>query len=265
MKKGICLGCIPGKVGGKDLSVKDKFKLAADAGFDGIEINGGITDEQAMDSLAAAKAAGIEIHSIMGGPHWQFPMSDPDDAVAQKCVEGIAKSIEQAAKVGATAVLLVPGVVNEKVCYEEAWKNSIRRIKQLVPVCVKNKVVLGLENVWNKFLLSPMEMCQYIDGFKNKWVQGYFDVGNILLYGYPQQWIRSLGKRIKKVHVKNFKTADRTWVWLLEGDVPWPEVMTALRDVGYDDYLTVEIGPYKYYPDQFVFDVSKQLDRIING
>ena len=91
------------------------------------------------------------------------------------------------------------------------------------------------------------------------------DAANILLYGYPQQWIRSLGKRIKKVHVKNFKTADRTWVWLLEGDVPWPEVMTALRDVGYDDYLTVEIGPYKYYPDQFVFDVSKQLDRIING
>lgn len=265
MKKAICFGCIPSKVGGKDLSVKDKFNLARDAGFDGVEIHGGGSDEQVQEMHEAAKAAGIAIPSIMGGVHWQYPLSDPDDSVAQKCLDSISKSIEHAALVGADTVLLVPGVVNEKVSYEEAWKNSIKRIKKLIPVCTKHRVYIGIENVWNKFLLSPMEMCNYIDGFKSKWIQAYFDVGNILLYGYPQQWIRSLGKRIKKVHVKNFKTSDRTWVWLLEGDVPWPEVMAALREVGYDGYLTVEISPYKYYPDQFLFDMSKQLDRIING
>jgi len=260
MKKGICLGSLPGS-----LSALEKFQLAKDAGFDGVEIKTCETDDEVKELHEAAKTTGLEIPSIMGGLQWQFPLSDPDPEVRQKGIDGMKRSIEQAVIVGADTVLLVPGVVNEKTTYEEALERSAASTKELVPLAEEKKVFVGVENVWNKFLLSPTEMISFIDGIGSEYVQAYFDAGNILIYGYPQQWIRSLGKRIKKVHVKDFKLKTKDFVYLLEGDVPWPEVTKALREVGYDSYVTAELPPYPQHPEQMVYDTSAALDRILAG
>jgi len=259
MKKGICFGSLPGS-----LSVEDRFKLAKDAGFDGVEIGTvGKADGKAMKK--AAEAAGVQIPSIMGGVHWQFPLSSPDKSVREKCVEGISRAIDLATEVGADTVLLVPGVVNDQVRYEDAYKRSQKEVKRLAKKAEKAKVFIGIENVWNKFLLSPMEFCKFVDDVGSEYVQAYFDVGNILLYGYPQHWIQSLGKRIKKVHLKDFQLSSKSFVWLLEGDVPWAEVRAALKKIKYQDFLTAELPGYPHYPTQMVYDTSAHIDRIIAG
>ncbi|GAG27908.1 unnamed protein product, partial [marine sediment metagenome] len=130
------------------------------------------------------------------------------------------------------------------VCYERATE----AVKQILPAAEEAGVVIGIENVWNKFLLSPLEMRDFIDNFGSKMVVAYFDVGNILLTGYPDQWIRILGERIKRVHVKDFKTSVGTvegFVDLLEGDVDFEAVKQALGEIGYDGYVTAELLPFE--------------------
>ena len=259
MKKGICLGCIPGK------SLEEQFRLAKDAGFDGVEINTVDTDEESGKMKSVADSLGLEIPSIMNSAHWQFPLSSPDPEVRRKSVDGMKKSLASASIVGANTVLLVPAVVNEAVCYEDAYKTSQKEIKELAKIAEGRKVYIALENVWNRFLLSPMEFARYIDEIGSKYVAAYFDVGNILIYGYPKHWIRSLGSRIKKVHVKGFRVGPKTFTYLLDSDINWTEVMKALKDVGYDDYIIAEMGPYSSFPDQTVYDISAHLNRIIKG
>lgn len=256
MKKGICLGCLP-----KELSVEDKMKLAKDAGFDGVEIASPPGRDQALELKAQADAAGLEIPSIMSSAHWRCPLSDPDPAVRQECMDTVTSDVKLAAEIGADTVLLVPGVVNDKVCYEDAYQTSQAAIKELAPCAEANQVYIGIENVWNKLLLSPIEFCQFVDDIGSEYVQAYFDCGNILLYGYPQHWVRSLGKRIKKIHVKDFKLDSKSFVDLLEGDVPYGEILTALQEIGYGDYLTVEVG----CPDKEVYAASEAVDKIIAG
>jgi len=218
-----------------------------------VEIGASESDDELRRLKAIADATGMEIPSIMGGPHWQFPLSDPDPKVRKKCADSFQHALETAHLVGADTVLLVPGVVNENVTYEEAYARSQAEIRELAKVAEASQVYLGLENVWNKFLLSPLEFVQFIDEIGSPYVQAYFDCGNILTYGYPQHWIRTLGARIKKV------------TYLLHGHVTWAEVRKALADVGYDDYLTVELPPYPQAPELMVYDSARQLDRIIEG
>jgi hexulose-6-phosphate isomerase len=158
-------------------------------------------------------------------------------------------------------------VVNPKTGYRDAWVRSQKVIRErMLPLAQELKIVIGIEEVWNKFLLSPIEFAEYVDSFKSPWIRAYLDVGNMLLYGYPQDWIRTVGKRIVKVHVKDFKwdgKAERFyWKNLGEGDVDWPEVRKALGEVGYQGYLTVEIdaGDAAYLKD-----VAARMDRIIAG
>jgi hexulose-6-phosphate isomerase len=179
-------------------------------------------------------------------------------------------SLRNAAAWGADTVLLVPAVVNENVRYSDAYARSVVQIKKLIPLAEKLKVKICVENVWNKFLLSPMEFAQYVDQFKSPYVAAYFDVGNILLYGYPQDWIRTLGKRIAKVHLKDFKNQNNAlirkrvpeFVDLREGDLDWKEVHKALGEIGYSSYATVELpgGDAKY-----LGEVSRRVDLILNG
>jgi len=260
MKKGICLGSLP-----SSLDLGARFQLAKDAGFDGVEIMSTDSDDELRQMKEWADAAGVEIPSLMGGVHWQYPLTDPDPAVRQKCSDSIAHALATAHLVGADTVLLVPGVVNEKTPYEEAWERALEEVKKLASVAEASRVYVGLENVWNKFLLSPMEFTRFIDEIGSPYVQAYFDCGNILLYGYPQHWIRSLGTRIKKVHVKDFVVAKRDFTHLLHGDVPWGPIREALLDVGYDNYVTVELPTYPQCPEQMVYDSSRQLDRILEG
>jgi len=258
MKKGICIGSFPG-----DYSYRKRFELAKEAGFDGIEPATIESQRELEEVKKLSEEIGLKISSIMNANHWQFPFSSNNSEDIKKAIAGMRRSLECAKVLGADTVLLVPGVVKEDLSYEEAMKNSVANIKEIIPEYEEKKVFIGIENVWNKFLLSPIEFKNYIDSFDSPYVGAYFDVGNILVYGYPQHWIKTLGKRIKKVHLKDFKLASKSFVYLWEGDINWKEVITALRDVGYDDYLTSELPSDKNDPEGRIYQTSKDIDKII--
>ena len=200
-KKALQLGHLPEKPDA------ERFKYAKEIGFDGLEI-APMADLDAAKRLGdAARAAGIAIHSIIYGG-WGAPMSHPDPAVVDKGKKEIEAALRTAQAVGADAVLLVPGVVNDKVRYGEAWERSQANIRSLIPLAEELKIVIAVENVWNKFLLSPLEFAKYVDEFQSPWIRAYFDIGNVVIFGYPEDWIRTLGKRLVKIHVKDFKRTD---------------------------------------------------------
>ncbi len=260
MKKGICIGCLP-----KEYSLTEKFALAARAGYHGVEIGGLATAEERDEALAAARAAGIEIPSVMASGHWAHPLSSPEEATRQEGLQHMRWSIDTAVAVGASVVLIVPGVVNETQPYADAYSRSLASLKEVAEYAQASGIRVGVENVWNRFLLAPREMAGFIADIGSPAVGLYFDCGNILNYGHPQSWIRELGELIIKVHVKDFDVATRQFRHLLQGSVNWKEVRSALREIGYDDYLTVELPVYPTFPDQMAIDSSHHLDRIIAG
>lgn len=266
MKKGIVFACVPTKAGaGRELTPQERLQLAKDAGFQGVEI-GTMEDLAECEKLASqARAIGIEIHSVMASGHWRFPLSSPDEETRQKGVANIRQSVDTARVSGANTVLVVPAVVNEQTPYELAWEIGLRSMRELVPYAEKHNIYLAVENVGNKFLLSPPEFLRFIEACGSPIVCAYFDVGNVMMWGYPDQWIRSIGSKLRKVHFKDFDTQSRTGRQLLQGSVPWARVRQALIDVGFNDYCSVELSPYGTYPDQFVYDCSRQMDRILAG
>ena len=203
----------------------------------------------------------------MNADHWKYPLSSADPEVVAKSVAGMETSLRNAKLWGCDSVLLVPAVVNPETSYQDAWTRSQKVVKErILPLAQELKVVIGMEEVWNKFLLSPLEMARYVDEFASPWVKAYLDVGNMLFYGYPQDWVRTLGKRIHRVHIKDFKL-DRGkgqffWKNIGEGDVDWPEVRKALGEVGYDGWVTTEIegGDAAYLKD-----VVARFDRFLAG
>ncbi len=173
-------------------------------------------------------------------------------------------SLHNAKLWGADAVLLVPAVVNPQTSYHDAWTRSQAQIRKLIPLAAELGVTIAVEEVWNKFLLSPLEFVRYIDEFKSPWVQAWFDVGNVVLYGYPQDWIRTLGKRIVKVHLKDFKREHECYKWvnLGEGDVDWAEVRKAFQEIGYAGSATTEL---EAGDEAYLRDVSRRVDRLLLG
>ncbi len=260
MNKAMTLGSMPA-----ELSMKEKFALAAEAGLDGLELTGVDTQAMAEDARAAADAAGIEIASIMATTHWKLPLSSTDEAVRVEGVRGVEQSLQVAKWAGNDVVLVVPGVVDEETQYHAACDLAAKSIRELIPVAEDLGVTMALENVWNKFLLSPIEMRDFIDQFESENVKAYFDVGNILLYGYPVHWIEILAERIVRVHVKDFNVDTKQFVALLTGSVDYPRVVNALRGVGYDGWLTAELSRYSQYPEQFVYDTAAHLQCIIDS
>lgn len=254
----------------QQMSIVDRFQLARDVGFEQIEC--GTTDDpkDAEEILAASKKAGVRIHSVMNRDHWRYPLTARDPEVVAKSVQGLKTSFRNASLWGADTVLLVPGVVNAETTYQEAWERSQNQIRKMIPLAEELKVIIAVEEVWNKFLLSPLEFARFIDEFQSPWVRAYFDVGNVVISGYPQDWIRTLGKRIVKLHVKDFafrqdpntKKRAAEFVMLREGEVDWKEVHRALADIGYHGTATVELsGGDKAYLE----DVSRRFDLILNG
>ena len=257
MKKGICLSCVPGKLD------EQKYANARKFGFDGVEV-GTLRDpaeRQAHKELAARH--GVAVSSVMNSDHWAHPLSDPDPAVREKSLECVAQSIETAAYLGGDTVLIVPGVVNPLVPYEAAYERSIESIRKVLPQAEDKGIALAVENVWNKFLLSPMEFAAYVDSFESPCLRAYFDAGNIVAYGYPEHWVRTLGERIVKVHVKGFDAGRHAFVQLLEGTIDWRRVMTALQAIGYDDYVTAELAPDRDDPIGGIERISSEMDRIL--
>jgi hexulose-6-phosphate isomerase len=250
-----------------DLSYADRFRLARDAGFDAIEMQTIAREDEAAEIRDAAKTSGLRIHSVMNADHWRYPLSSADAEVVKNCVAGMETSLRNAASWGADAVLLVPAVVDATTTYRDAWKRSQTAIRErLLPLASDLKVVIAVEEVWNKFLLSPLEFANYVDELDSPFVKAYFDVGNVVFYGFPQDWIRTLGARIVKVHLKDFQL-DRpggrfTWRNLGEGDIDWPAVRRAFADIDYGGMFTTELSPGDA---AYLKDVSARVDRFLAG
>ncbi|HCO93054.1 MAG TPA: xylose isomerase [Phycisphaerales bacterium] len=254
LRKALQIGMLP-----KSLSDADKFKLAKECGFEGIEGSPMKDLDAARQFGKLAHQAGVPIHSIVYGG-WGAPFSDPDPKVIDKGLAGMETALRSAKALGAKTVLLVPAIVNETVGYGDAYKRSQEHIRKLLPLAGQLGVIIAVENVWNKFLLSPLEFARYVDEFESPWLKAYFDIGNVIIYGYSQDWIRTLVTRIVKIHLKDFKRKGYQWTNLLDGDVNWPEVRRALDEIGYDGFITTELrGGDKAY----LTDLSKRIDRII--
>jgi len=261
-KKALLITMLP-----KELPYRDRFRMALDAGFAGVEMQTMADAGEAEAIREASASTGLRIHSVMNSDHWKFPLSSADPAVVGKSVAGMETSFRNAKLWGADTVLLVPAVVDPQTSYRDAWTRSQTVIRErLLPMARDLKVIVAVEEVWNKFLLSPLEFARYVDELDSPWLKAYFDVGNIVFYGYPQDWIRTLGRRIVKIHLKDF-SLDRpggrfAWKNVGEGDIDWVAVRKALADVGYDGYVTTEIagGDAAYLKD-----VGARLDRFLAG
>jgi len=264
--------------------VKECIKLASDAGFSGIELaleeTGEIgmssNDEELLEIKEYADGLGIKIHSIATGLYWSYSFASEDENQRLKAFEIAKKQIETAKVIGADSVLVIPGHVSVSfapelgvVEYDIAYERSLETIKKIKLIAEDLKINIGLENVWNNFLLSPLEMRNFIDEIDSPYVGAYFDVGNVVATGNPEHWIKILGNRIKKVHFKDYRINPGGlggFVDLLSGDVNWPVVMEAFEMAGYDSWVTAEmLPPYKYYSDQIIYNTSNSMDRILGG
>jgi L-ribulose-5-phosphate 3-epimerase len=262
IRKAVLISMLP-----KDKSYAERFAIAREAGFDAIEMQTIARPEEAAEIREAAAKAGLRIHSVMNMDHWRLPLSSADPAVVSQSVQGMETSLRNAALWGADAVLLVPAVVDAATPYRQAYERSQRVIRdRLLPMARDLKVTIAVEEVWNKFLLSPMEFARYVDEFESPWLKAYFDVGNVVIYAFPQDWIRTLGPRIAKVHLKDFNF-DRpngrfTWKAIGEGDIDWPAVRSALNDIGYRGYVTTEVSAGDA---AYLKDVAGRVDRFLAG
>jgi L-ribulose-5-phosphate 3-epimerase len=261
IQKGVLLAMLP-----KKLSYADRFKMARDVGFEVIQAPTTPDEREAEEIKQAAEGAGVKIDSVMNMDHWKYPLSSSDPAVVEKSMEGMRTSMRNAKLWGAEAVLLVPAVVNPQTSYRDAWTRSQVEIRKLLPLAEELRVEISIEEVWNKFLLSPLEFAAYVDEFKSPWVKAWFDVGNVVLYGYPQNWIRTLGKRIDKLHLKDFKRQNSSYEWvnLGEGDIDWGEVRSALAEIGFSGSATVELESVDdSIAEGYLRDVSQRVDHLL--
>jgi hexulose-6-phosphate isomerase len=276
MKKGINIWSFP--VG----TIKENLTLAKKAGFEGVELalNGEgelslqSTEKEITETRKMAEDMGLKLYSLSSGLCWDYRLSDDDAAMRQKAKDMIKKQLETAKILGADTALVIPGVVNvefsmpeKKVAYDLVYERALEGINELKSYAEALKVNIGLENVWNKFLLSPMEMRDFIDKIGSDYVGSYLDIGNVLYCGYPEDWVRILGKRIKKIHFKDYRVQAGGlcgFVDLLAGDVNYPEVVKALNEIGYDDFVSAEMIPnYKYHTDAIIYNTSNAMDRIL--
>jgi len=259
IKKGLVFDMLPEK-----LSYGDRFKLARDVGFEVVQVPTEPDAGKAEEIKKAADSAGIRIDSVMNMDHWKYPLSSSDRAAVEKSLAGMRTSLHNAKLWRADVVLLVPAVVDAKTSYRDAWARSQKEIRTLIPLAEELKVVIGIEEVWNRFLLSPLEMAKYIDEFQSPWIKAWFDVGNVVLYGYPQDWIHTLGRRIVKVHLKDFKRKEDGYAWvnLGDGDVDWGAVRQAFADVGYSGSFITEL---EGGDESYLRDVSGRIDRLLLG
>jgi hexulose-6-phosphate isomerase len=240
-------------------AVEPHFQLLRDAGFEGVELispNKLDTDEV----LRARDKTGLVIHGVSGSRHWQDTLSHPDKAVVERGLAAVRQSIQDCKAYGGTTVLLVPAVVTKEVSYRDAYKRSQEAIKTLLSNAEKAGIVIAIEEVWNKFLLSPVEFVRYIDEFQSPWIKAYFDVGNVVEFGYPEEWIHELGPRIAKVHIKEYAKPKRFDYPLGEGkEIDWKAVRKAFEDVGYHGWITAEVG---FGNLDRMKDVVRRMDEI---
>lgn len=263
LKKGIWYAAVPGK------TPLEKFQAAKTAGFDGIEPPSHLDQDEV---LRARDETGLTIPSVSSGQHSRG-LSHPDAAKRAEAVEGVKQALRDAKRYGATSILVVPGGVTEQVTYAAAYQRVQDALRQAVPLAQELGIKLAFENVWNHFLLSPLEAARFVDEFNSPAAGWHFDVGNAIYLGWPEQWIRILGKRIQKLHIKEYsrkKMGEKGLmagfaVEYLEGDNDWPAVMKALDDIGYHGWATAEPAwrPQGVDPAARLKQISGKLDQIL--
>ncbi|PYI56664.1 xylulose 5-phosphate 3-epimerase [Paenibacillus flagellatus] len=277
MKKGINRWSFP-----DDMPAADCIRLAKRAGFDGIELALAESGELSLASGPAEIAAikriaddvGIAIPSLASGLGWSYGLTSGSKATRDQASDIVKRQLEAAAMLGADTILVVPGAVGvdfipgaEVTEYDVAYDNAVEALRRLAPYAEAANVSIGVENVWNKFLLSPLEMRTFLDEIGSAYVGAYLDVGNTVLYGYPEHWIKVLNRRIKKVHFKDYRRGGAglsAFVDLLAGDVDYPLVTAKLGEIGYADYVIAEmIPPYRHFPERIIYSTSGAMDAIL--
>ena len=262
LRKALKLSMISG-----DAPLVEKFKLAKQAGFEGMDVD---SDKQVEDVKKAMSESGLIVHGMVDFVHWRQTLSSPDPAVRAIGVDVLQKCLRDTKTYGGTSVLIVPAVVNKEVAYEDAYVRSQAEISKCLPLAAELGIKILIENVWNNFLLSPLELRRYIDEFNSPYVGSYFDIGNIVHYGWPEQWIKTLGKRIVKLDVKEFsrKMADEQGRYkgfqaeIGEGDCDWAACIKALKEIGYSGWATAEV---KGGGLERLSEVSRRMDEHFIG
>ena len=258
---------------GEGTTLYDKFALLVDLGYDGVELDSP-NELDPEEVLAAKERTGLLIPGVVNAWHWQYTFGDPDPEVRKKGREGLERSLRDAVRYGASTVLLVPGVVNGRMAYKDVHERSRAEIGALVPLAEDLKVTIAFENVWNHFLLSPIEAGQYVDSFQSKAVGWYLDLGNLVRNAWPEHWVLALGERIVKLDLKDYsrKLRDEAGLWrgfeaeIGDGDVGWKESMAALDRVGYttsdDAWASAEVGGGDR---KRLAEVLARMDRVLRA
>jgi len=276
MKKGINQWAFPSSI-----NLEKAMHLAKKAGFEGIELTvaeeGEITLESTKSDMArivaASRKAEIELTSLATGLFWDYSLTSGSIEVRERAKGIVRKMLELASYLEIDTILVVPGAVDvffkpdtEVVSYDVAYERAQTALKELAETAEAHKVNIGVENVWNKFLLSPLEMRNFLDEIDSEYIGAYFDVGNVLAFGYPEQWIGILGSRIKKVHFKDYRTEVGNavgFVGLLDGNVNWPAVVKAFDNIGYNGYAIAELFPYQHHSKALIHNISQSMDFIL--
>jgi hexulose-6-phosphate isomerase len=250
-----------------ELSILEKFQVLTELGFDGVEL----MSPEAYDTaevVAARERSGLVVHGVVNSEHWRSPLSDPDAAVRARGRAALETALRDCKTYGGSTVLLVPAVVKRNVSYADAYRRSQDEIAKVLPLAESLGVRIAIENVWNNFLLSPLEAARYVDEFESPAIGWYFDVGNVVRYGWPQHWIRVLDKRILKLDIKEYsrELRDTQGPWkgfnveLGEGDCDWPTVRKTLAEIGYEGWATAEV---RGGGRQRLAEISQRMDRVL--
>jgi L-ribulose-5-phosphate 3-epimerase len=250
-------------------SVLEKYRVMKEAGFEGVEPMGGMNREEV---LAALKETGLQAASVCCHTHWQKPLSAPDEATRKIGFDGLVQSLQDAKAYGASSVLLVPGVARDGVTYQQCLERSIAEIKKAIPVARGAGVKISIENVGNNFIMSPEQAIEYLDAINSEWVGWHFDIGNAGRVGPAERWINLLGKRIVRIHVKDFSAKPTPpgaraggRPKLLDGDTNWPAVMKALDDAGYSGWAISEQPADQASDLESAGDLVRRMDRIFTS